>query len=76
MIIKFFLYQTCFVSIKETTHDAQNIYIYINGAPGVLGIWGEWLFIFWELGSTGNFYFKGSREQAHSFGDLGSPAKK
>ena len=25
------------------------------GAPGVLGIWGEWLFIFRELGSTGNF---------------------
>ena len=43
--------------------------------PGVLGIWGEWLFIFWDLGSTGN-YFKGSREQAHSFVDLGSPAKK
>ena len=40
-----------------------------------MGIWGEWLFIFRELGSTGN-YFKGSREQAHSFGDLGSPAKK
>ena len=45
------------------------------GPPGVLGIWGEWLFIFRELGSTGN-YFKGSREQAHGFGDLGSPAKK
>ena len=45
------------------------------GPPGVLGIWGEWLFIFSELGSTGN-YFRGSREQAHNFGDLGSPAKK
>ena len=45
------------------------------GPPGVLGIWGEWLFIFRELGSTGN-YFRGSREQAHNFGDLGSPAKK
>ena len=42
---------------------------------GVLGIWGEWLFIFRDLGSTGN-YFRGSGEQAHSFGDLGSPAKK
>ena len=41
----------------------------------VLGIWGEWLFIFRELGSTGN-YFQGFGEQAHSFGDLGSPAKK
>ena len=47
----------------------------IIGAPGVLGIWGGWLFIFRELGSTGN-YFYGLREQAHSFGDLGSPAKK
>ena len=49
---------------------------YIELEPtGVLGIWGEWLFIFRELGSTGN-YFQGSGEQAHSFGDLGSPAKK
>ena len=28
-----------------------------------------------ELGSTGN-YFRGAMEQAHSYGDLGSPAKK
>ena len=47
----------------------------IMGPPGVLGIWGEWLFIFRDLGSPGN-YFRGSGEQAHSFGDLGSPAKK
>ena len=26
-----------------------------GGAPGVLGIWGEWLFIFRDLGSTGNY---------------------
>ena len=39
-----------------------------DGAPGGLGIWGEWLFIFRELGSTGN-YFQGFAEQAHSFGD-------
>ena len=45
------------------------------GPPGVLGIWGEWLFIFRDLRSTGN-YFRGAGEQAHSFGDLGSPAKK
>ena len=44
------------------------------GDPGVRGIWGEWLFIFRELGSNGN-YFQGFGEQAHSFGDLGSPAK-
>ena len=43
--------------------------------PGFFGIWGEWLFIFRELGSTGN-YFRGAREQAHNFGDIGSLAKK
>ena len=48
----------------------------IGGAPtGVLGIWGEGLFIFRELGSTAN-YFRGAGEQAHTFGDLGSTAKK
>ena len=40
-----------------------------------MGILGEWLFIIRELGSTGN-YFQGFGEQAHSFGDLESPAKK
>ena len=52
-------------------------YISNNGAPGVLGICGELLFIFRELGSIGN-YFQGFGEQAHSLGDLatGSPAKK
>ena len=47
----------------------------ILGPPGVLGIWGEGLFIFRELGSTAN-YFRGAGEQAHTFGDLGSTAKK
>ena len=37
------------------------------GALGVLGIWGEWPFIFRELGSTG-YYFRGARKQAHNFG--------
>ena len=40
------------------------------GPSGVLGIWGEWLFIFRELGSTGSYFrdlgskliFWGSRE--------------
>ena len=45
------------------------------GLSGVLGIWGEGLFIFRELGSTAN-YFRVAREQAHTFGDLGSTAKK
>ena len=43
---------------------------------GLQGFWGSGeLFIFRELGSTGN-YLQGFGEQAHSFGDLGSPAKK
>ena len=45
------------------------------GGPRGFGDLGEWLFIFMELGSTGN-YFQGIGEQAHSFGDLGSTAKK
>ena len=41
----------------------------ITGSPRVFfWIWGEWLFLFGELGSTGN-YFRGSGEQAHSFRD-------
>ena len=47
----------------------------LGGPPGVLGILGEGLFIFRELGSTAN-YFRGAGEQAHTFGDLGSTAKK
>ena len=46
-----------------------------SGPPGVLGIWGERLFIFRKLGSTAN-YFRGAGEQAHTFGDLGSTPKK
>ena len=39
------------------------------------GVWGVCLFIFRELGSTGN-YFKGSGEQVYSLGDLGSIVRK
>ena len=46
-----------------------------NGAPGVLGIWGEGLFIFRELVSTAN-YFRGAGEQAHTFVDLLPKSKK
>ena len=46
-----------------------------NGPSEVLGIWGQWLFIFRERRSTGN-YFQGFWEQAHCFWDLGRPAKK
>ena len=37
--------------------------------------WGEWLLIFMELGSSGN-YFRGGGEHDDNFWDLGSPAKK
>ena len=46
-----------------------------SGPSGVLGIWGELLFVFRELGSIDN-YLRGSGEQANTFGDLRSPAKK
>ena len=36
---------------------------------------GEWLYIFRDLGGTGN-YLRGVGEQAHNLGHFGSPAKK
>ena len=49
--------------------------IYIGTPQGFLGS-GENGFLFsGSWGSTGN-YFRGAREQAHNFGDLGSLAKK
>ena len=62
----------CFALI---TFQGYEIFRKLLGPPGVLGIWGEWLFIFRYLGITGN-YFRRAGEQAHSFGDLGSPAEK
>ena len=56
-------------------NNSINRKLHYRGPPGVLGIWGEGLFIFRELGSTAN-YFRGAGEQAHTFGDLGSTAKK
>ena len=43
----------------------------ILGHTGVLGIWGERLFLF----RYGN-YFRAGGQKAHSFWDLGSPAQK
>ena len=68
------------VCYKRSSTGIKNLALKIydiSGAPppGVLGIWGEGLFIFRELGSTAN-YFRGAGEQAHTFGDLGSTAKK
>ena len=79
-----------FAFVGETNHTRENIcrpiftsictikffcIMTLPPGPRVLGIWGKWLFIFRELGSIG-YYFQGFGEQAHSFGDLGSPAKK
>ena len=44
-------------------------------SPGVLGIWGEGLFIYRELGAL-LIILRGAGEQAHTLGDLGSTAKK
>ena len=68
-----------FISLQATntlTHRSygSEILMASGWAPGVLGVWGEWLFIFRELGSTDN-YFQGFGEQARSFGDLESPGK-
>ena len=89
--MKFLRIIYCFVSVRLSVYALLSLYVgqcvrpssfrqsnrmidlYIQS--GVWGIWGEWLFIFRELGSTGN-YFRGAREQAHNFGDLGSLAKK
>ena len=56
-----------FINSKEH-ENVMSFHRHIIWPPWVLGIWGEWLFICSELGSTGN-YFQGYWEQAHSFGD-------
>ena len=70
-------FKNVFTGDKSIWTEARAIILVCRtlGPPGVLGIWGKWLFIFRDLRSTGN-YFRGAGEQAHSFGDLGSPAKK
>ena len=63
-------------SQSEQNRTEHNFILILHlGAPGVLGIWGEGLFIFWKLGGTCN-YFRGAGEQEHTYGDLGSTAKK
>ena len=61
--------------VRKAVHISPKITIYCCGPPWGFWIWGEWLIIFRGLGSTGN-YFRGAREQAHNFADLGSLAKK
>ena len=53
-----------------------SIFVYLWGPQGFWGS-GEkgYLFLGLQLGSTAN-YFRGAGEQAHTFGDLGSTAKK
>ena len=46
-----------------------------GGPQGFKGSGEKGFFIFRELGSTAN-YFRGAGEQAHTFGDLVSTAKK
>ena len=64
------------IIFKISSLNIKRSILDIYGAPpGVLGIWGEGPFIFRELGSTAN-YFRGAGEQAYTFWDLGSTAKK
>ena len=53
------------VCLHVCTYACMLTYRHMHGPPGVLEIWGEGLFIFRELGSTG-YHF---REQAHGFRD-------
>ena len=58
--------------------ENENVMSFRRHIMGPHGFWGSkenGFFLFRELGSTGN-YFQGFWEQAHYFGDLGSPAKK
>ena len=72
-----------FLATQHLHHPYMNEPVYYNcrfepfittlrleayGPPGVLGRWREGLFIFKDLGSTGN-YFSGAGEQVHSFRD-------
>ena len=45
------------------------------GPQGFGGSWENGFLFFREHGSTGN-HFRGAREQANNFGDIGSLAKK
>ena len=61
-----------FGSFGITLHFTR---VFTVGAPGVLGIWGECLFIFRELGSTGIF-LGDLGSNLIILGDIGSLAKK
>ena len=59
--------------MKNISANVFFYYLFIKEPPRFGGS-GEKCFFF-SGSSTGN-YFRGSGEQAHSFGDLGSPAQK
>ena len=64
------------VCINSKEHEnVMSFCRHIIGPTMGFGIWGEWLFIFREQGSTGN-YFQGFGEQAHSFGGFREPCQK
>ena len=51
-------------------HLSGTVFLWMGTSHG-FGGWGEWLFIFRELGSTSN-YFQVAGEQALNFRELGS----
>ena len=64
------------VCINSKEHEnVMGFRRHIIGPPMGFGDLGRMTIYFRELGSTGN-YFQGFGQQAHSFGDLGSPAQK
>ena len=64
------------VLVWKNASRRPNTLLYTKTLP--LRYWGPvrgGIFIFTELGSTGN-YFRGASEQLHSIGDLGSPSQR
>ena len=72
--------RSALLAVKKIICTVYNFVFLFNSttvgvSPGVLGIWGEGLFIFRELRSTGN-YFRGARKQPHNFRESYTKVKK
>ena len=68
-------WQFTFSYLKEKLNGKIVVVRFFIGVPRGFGDLGRMAFIFRELGSTGN-YFQGFGEQAYSFGDFRSQAKR
>ena len=76
--ITFYSYYASHGALTDLDLTSKCFISFLNmqaGPPGVLVSRGEGLSIFRQPRSTAN-YFREAGEQAHTFGDLGSSAKK